>query len=69
MGDVKIFICDYFKEGISSNKGPEKYRTHTLKRPGEVYKMTWSVNGDELLIKVEKGEALIKLGQFDSFKF
>jgi hypothetical protein len=67
--DETVLKNDYFKEGKSSNEGQEKYRIHTLKRPGEVYKMTWSVKGDELLIKVEKGEALIKLGQFDSFKF
>ncbi len=60
---------DNLKGGVSANQGPEEYLTTTLKYRGEVYNMTWQPKGDELIIKVEKGSARIKLGQYDSFKF
>lgn len=67
-----VAIIDYLKNGQPLGEdqiGPEKYRTITLKSKGDVDKNAHSANGDRIVFRVIKGEMLIKLGQFDSFKF
>ncbi|MFO8234653.1 MAG: DUF4412 domain-containing protein [Bacteroidales bacterium] len=48
---------------------PLKYRTITLENPWDVETPTWVAQGDELVLKVNKGKMQIKLGQFDPFEF
>jgi len=67
-----VAIINYLKDGqpLSEDKiGPLKYRTIKLKNANEVSSSTRTANGSEMVIKVEKGKMLIKLGQFDSFEF
>jgi hypothetical protein len=47
--------------------GPSEQRTIVLEYAGEVGRRTLSPAGDTLVMKVESGEMIIKLGQFDSF--
>jgi len=49
--------------------GPAKYRAKSLDGMGDLYRMTWTASGDELVISVTQGQVQIKLGQFDSFTF
>ena len=60
---------DYMKEGVLKEMPYAKYRTKTFKKENEFHKTTLSPEGDQIVFKVEKGEVLIKLGQFDTFKF
>ena len=48
---------------------PLNMRTITLKEQGEVSTESRSQLGDEIVFTVKKGKMLIKMGQFDSFKF
>jgi len=47
--------------------GPSEQRTIVLEYGGEVGRRTLTPSGDTLVMKVEAGEMIIKLGQFDSF--
>jgi hypothetical protein len=60
---------DYMKEGVLKELPYAKYRTKTFEKENEFHKTTLSPEGDQIVFKVEKGEVLIKLGQFDNFKF
>jgi hypothetical protein len=67
-----VAIVSYSQEGVplsDDEQGEVKWRTTTLKELNEVDSKTMSGKGDELVFKVEKGKMLIKLGQFDTFKF
>ncbi|OYD17477.1 hypothetical protein CH333_00880 [candidate division WOR-3 bacterium JGI_Cruoil_03_44_89] len=72
--DSGVSICtrNYFKEGKQLSDdvvGPAKYRTVTLESKNEIYRCALSADADEIVFRVEKGAMLIKLGQYDSFKF
>jgi hypothetical protein len=67
-----VVVIDYLKNGQPLGEdqiGMEKYRTITLESKGDVDKTAHSANGDKIVFRVKKGKMLIKLGQFDSFKF
>ncbi len=67
---VAIVAC--FRDGAEvseDDQGPVKWRTITLKEPGEVESGARTHKGDEIVFSVLKGKMLIRLGQFDSFKF
>ncbi len=67
-----VAIVVYFKDGTElseDDQGLLKWRTITLKEPGEVEASARTQKGDEIVFSVQKGKMLIKLGQFDSFKF
>jgi hypothetical protein len=67
-----VAIVSYFLDGSElgeDDMGPIKWRTITLKEHGEVEDGARSHNGDEIVVSVQKGKMLIKLGQFDSFEF
>ena len=67
-----VAVIDYLKNGQPLGEdqiGPVKYRTITLESKGDVDKNAHSANGDRMVVRVKKGKMLIKLGQFDSFKF
>ncbi len=67
-----VATINYLKDGAplgEDEMGPKKWWTVTLKEPNEVKKTTRVAKGDEMVIKVDKGKMLIKLGQFDSFEF
>lgn len=70
--DEAVVIITFFKDGTplsEDDQGLVKWRTITLKEPGEIDDRTISNKGDEVVFKVEKGSMLIKLGQFDAFEF
>jgi hypothetical protein len=65
-------IFSYFEEGTELSEGiisPPKWRTVILNELGEVQYGSRSYHGDEMVFFVKKGKMLIKLGQFDSYKF
>lgn len=67
-----VAIVSYFKDGAEvseDDQGPVKWRTITLKEPGEVEAGARTHKGDEIVFSVQKGKILIKLGQFDTFEF
>ena len=66
------FKWDYLDNGQilpEETVGPARFRTKILTDKGSLYKSAIEANGDEIVISVGKGEVLIKLGQFDTFKF
>ncbi len=60
---------DMLKNGEVLNPDYTKYRTRVFNKENEFHKMTLSPDGNEIVFKVDKGEVLVKLGQFDSFTF
>jgi len=63
---------DYYSEGnLLENEvaGPAEYRSRVLRARNEAQRSVWSPIGDEIVIKADSGEVLVKLGQFDVFKF
>jgi len=60
---------DFLKDGEVQKAEYAKYRTKTFEKENEFHITTLSPSGDQIVFKVVKGEVLIKLGQFDSFKF
>ncbi len=60
---------DMLKNGEVLNPDYTKYRTKTFEKLNRSYKSTLSPDGDEIVFKVDKGEVLVKLGQFDTFTF
>ncbi len=60
----------FFKDGVDVSEGDAKYRTFNIEEKGENHRSTFSVDsGKEVVVKVTKGEMIIKMGQYDSFKF
>ena len=67
-----VAVFSYFEEGTELSEDiieSPKWRTVTLKEQGEVQYGARSYHGDEMVFSVKKGKMLIKLGQFDPFKF
>ncbi len=67
-----VAIFSYFEEGTELSENiisSLKWRTVTLKEQGEVHYGSRSYYGDEMVFSVKKGKMLIKLGQFDRWKF
>ena len=63
---------NYYSEGNLLNEeiqGPKEYRTRTLRTKNETQRSVWKPFGDEVVIRVEKGEMEVKLGQYDPLKF
>jgi len=56
------------KEMGEDQLAPLKYRTVTLES-GDIKKTTLVAKGDQLVFKVNRGQMLIKLGQYDSFEW
>ena len=72
LAEESVVSWTYSEAGqeISEDKiGPAEYRTVTLKEENEVNRKSLSAVGDEIVITVEKGRILVKLGQWDTFKF
>ena len=70
--DESLATFSYFKEGTEISEGiisSLKRRTVILKELGKVHYGTRSYHGDEMVFTVKKGKMLIKLGQFDAYKF
>lgn len=63
---------NYYSEGNLLGDdvvGPAEYRNRVLRSKGESQRSVWRPFGDEIVVRVENGEMLVKLGQFDAFKF
>jgi len=63
---------DYYSEGnllAADIVGPEEYRTRDLRAKNESQRSVWKPFGDEIIVRVDSGEVLVKLGQYDPFKF
>jgi len=68
-GESECFVS-FFKDGVDVSEGPAKYRTFNLEKKGDIQRSTYSTDmGKEVVIKVTKGEMVIKMGQYDTFKF
>ncbi|MDH4158388.1 MAG: DUF4412 domain-containing protein, partial [candidate division Zixibacteria bacterium] len=70
--EESVVSWTYFKGGqeVSEDEiGPAEYRTVTLKEENEVNRKSLGAAGDEIVLTVEKGKILVKLGQWDTFKF
>lgn len=67
-----VAVFSYFREGTELSEddmNPLKWRTIILKEQGEVSSALRSQYGDEIVFSVKKGKMLIKLAQFDRWKF
>lgn len=67
-------VCtfDYYEGGEKMDEekvGPAQYRRIMLAGEYDVKASARAVNGDEIVFNVEKGEILIKIGQFNTFEF
>ncbi len=63
-------VVSFWKDGVDVSEGPVKYRTFNLEEKGDIKPSTFSTDiGKEVVIRVTKGEMVIKMGQYDSFKF
>ncbi len=63
---------DYYSEGNlleAEVVGPKEYRTRSLRTRNESQRSVFRPFGDEIVIKVDSGEILVKLGQFDASEF
>jgi len=60
----------FTKDGVDVSEGPAKYRTFNIDKQFDHKRNTFDVdNGNEVVVKVTKGEMVIKIGQYDTFKF
>lgn len=67
-----ILRYGYYSDGrqIPEDRvGSEEHRRIVLRNKGDVNDMRRSVNGDEVVFTVEKGEVILKLGQYDTSEF
>jgi len=63
-------VVSFFKDGVDVSESPVKYRTYNIEKKGKNSRNTFNVdNGNEVVIKITKGEMIIKMGQYDSFEF
>lgn len=67
-------VCswDFYSEGEllkADIVGPAEHRTRLLRNKNESQRSVWQPYGDELVFRVDKGEILIKLGQYDPSEF
>jgi hypothetical protein len=63
---------DFYSEGELLKEdivGPAGYRTRLLRTKNESQRSVWQPHGDEIVIRVDSGEILIKLGQYDPGEF
>ncbi|MCP4567230.1 MAG: hypothetical protein GY841_06595 [FCB group bacterium] len=66
------FGWNYFREGELLNDnvvGPVRFRTQKLSKTGDLHNSTFRAYGDEFVVAVARGKVLVKVGQFDTFKF